>query len=593
MFSFLGSLTAGQAVRKATSYVAKKVTTKTWRGVLKKSLESLCESFEWAEDDLESCRITNVVLRTETVNEILARVGLRLTTEGCQIDSIVIKITLKMKSDLGLFSEPWHIQVVGLAMNLELLTDTASIALASSTNAREPASEPTDESTEEKPIVLLHKAIESMHLVILDVRVRINSSAAAVDVDAATSATAHLLLQLRELTIATKDAAWQPLPQNAAYGSGGTVHKLLTLSDFQASSNTEHRPIWEAAANTMEPVAMSDPSPSPAPPPDQHPPPPPAPPPPPPPPPPLPPLPPAPPPAPEMAMPPKPTAPSAVADGRPGVERLLIHGVCGQVKVTKHLRSVLSGSVAKDYIGDRYNIDFSLECVGRPRLSFPSLPITLEWDEARGTFKTMLTGEIRTSFSHVIQAPELAECMWWRMQIADAFNAVQSDLGSRLATEQRWRAEEHAKVCQLQSKLKQATEEHEAQQAASGAALAQAQDQTERLRQKAEQLSRGLDAVIRDGGLPTVAPRLVELAQQAKQLYLPVEGAPELARGASSQGDGYQLGDGTRAIARAASSSVVTAAQAAKNTATSATQAAKNYQFGDATKGALKMFGRK
>ena len=547
MFSFLGSLTAGQAVRKATSYVAKKVTTKTWRGVLQKSLESLCESFEWAEDDLESCRITNVVLRTEMVNEILARVGLRLTTEGCQIDSVVIKITLKMKSDLGLFSEPWHIQVAGLAMNLELLTDTASIALASSTNAREPASEPIDEekssvglSAEEKPIVLLHKAIESMHLVILDVRVRINASAASVDVDAATSATAHLLLQLRELTIATKDAAWQPLPQNATYGSGGTVHKLLMLNDFQASSNTEHSPIWEAAANTMEPAA-----------------------------------------------------PSAVADGRPGVARLLIHGVCGQVKVTKHLRSALSGSVAKDYIGDRYNIDFSLECAGRPRLSFPSLPITLEWDEARGTFKTMLTGEIRTSFSHVIQAPELAECMWWCMQLADAFNAVQSDLGSRLATEQRWRAEEHAKVCQLQSKLKQATEEHDAQQAASGAALAQAQDQTERLRQQAEQLSRGLDAVIRDGGLPTVAPRLIELAQQAKQLYLPVEGAPELARGASSQGDGYQLGDGTRAIARAASSSVVTAAQAAKSTAASATQAAKSYQFGDATKGALKMFGRK
>lgn len=294
-------------------------------------------------------------------------------------------------------------------------------------------------------------------------------------------------------------------------------------------------------------------------------------------------------------MPPKPATPSVVADGSPGVERLLIHGVCGQVKVTKQLRSALSGSVAKDFLGERYHVDFSLECAGRPRLSFPSLPVTLEWDEARGTFKTIFTGEIRTSLSHVIQAPELAECMWWHRQLADAFNAVQSDLGSRLATERRWRAEEHAKVCQLQAKLKQAKGEHEAQQAASHAALAQAQDQTERLRQQAEQLSCGLDAVIRDGALPpTVAPQLVELAQQAKRLYLPAEGAPELARGASSQlGDGYQFGDGTRAIARAASSSAVTAAQAAKSTAASTSQAAKSYQFGDATKGALKMFGRK
>ena len=117
MLGFLGTLVAGQAVRKATSYVTKRVTTKTWRGILKSGLESLCESFEWAEDDLESCRITNVVLRTDTVNELLARVGLRLAARsGCQIDSIVIKITLKMKSDLGLFSEPWHIEVVGLTI---------------------------------------------------------------------------------------------------------------------------------------------------------------------------------------------------------------------------------------------------------------------------------------------------------------------------------------------------------------------------------------------------------------------------------------------------------------------------------------------
>ena len=601
MLGFLGTLVAGQAVRKATSYVTKRVTTKTWRGILKSGLESLCESFEWAEDDLESCRITNVVLRTDTVNELLARVGLRLAARsGCQIDSIVIKITLKMKSDLGLFSEPWRIEVVGLTMNLEIGADAASLArpLTSSTiESDESASVSNDESAEEKPVVLLHKAIESMHLVVRNVRVSVNSSAPAVDVDVATNATAHLLLQLRELTIATTDAAWQPLPQNAAYGSGGTVHKLLTLSDFQVSSNTEHHATWdEAAAKPMEQIPVSGPSQPPPPPPPPPPAPPSQPPPPPPPP---------PPPAPEMTIPPKPAAPSAVVDSSPGVERSLIHGVCGQIKVTKQLQSALSGSIAKDFIGNCYQVDFSLESVGRPRLSFPSLPITLEWDEARGAFKTIFTGEIRTSLSHVIQAPELAECMWWHRQLADAFNAVQSDLGSRLATEKRWRAEEHAKVCLLQSKLKQVKEEHEAQQAASRAALAQAEDQKKRLRQQAEQLSRGLDAVIRDGALPpTVVPQLVELAQQAKQLQLSDEGAPELARGSS-----YQLGDGTRAIARAASSSVVTAAQAAKNyqlgdgtraitraassSVVTAAQAAKNYQFGDATKGALKMLGRK
>ena len=591
MLSFLGSLAAGEAVRKATSYVTKRVTTKTWRGILKNGLESLCESFEWAEDDLESCRITNVVLRTDTVNEILARVGLRLAARsGCQIDSIVIKITLKMKSDLGLFSEPWRIEVVGLTMNLEIGADVASLALpltSSTIESDESASVSNDESAEEKPIVLLHKAIESMHLVIRNVRVSVNSSAPAVDVDAATTATAHLLLQLRELTIATTDAAWQPLLQNAAYGSGGTVHKLLTLSDFQVSSNTEHHATWdEAAAKPMAQIPVSGPSPPPPSPPDPSVPYPPPPPPPAPPsqPPPAglapsrPPPPPPPPPAPEMITPPKPATPSAVVDSSPGVERSLIHGVCGQIKVTKQLQSALSGSIAKDFIGKCYQVDFSLESVGRPRLSFPSLPVTLEWDEARGAFKTIFTGEIRTSLSHVIQAPELAECMWWHRQLADAFNAVQSDLGSRLATEKRWRAEEHAKVCLLQSKLKQLKEEHEAQQAASRAALAQAEDQKKRLRQQAEQLSRGLDAVIRDGALPpTVAPQLLELAQQAKRLHLSDEGAPELARGNS-----YQLGDGTRSIARAASSSVVTAAQAAKS-----------YQFGDATKGALKMLGRK
>lgn len=545
MFGFLGSIVAGQtvgsAVRGTVAAVTKKVTASSWSRILKKTLDHYCTSFEWVEDiSAESCTVTNIVPRSDAINRLLAQFGFRLAADS-KIDKLTIKITLKLRKDLGIFSEPWHIEFSGVSMQLEL--GSAEIAQgvddwsAWSDDASfvSEASEKLSETSEKSDWLPLHKAVENMHLVIRNVSVRVNSSTPDTALNAATVARVHLMLRFGELAVATTDADWNELSGTVDLSSGGTVFKKAFVKDFEVTSHTERHAVFELTG----PMDVTD----------------------------------------SARLP---IAASAIGDtpdaDTPDQARVLFQGLCAEVKVTKQLKSALAGSVSKDFLGERYRIDFSLQSTGRPRLSMPSVPIVLEWDETRGTFKSIFDGQIKTSFSHVLEASELAECMWWWRQLTDAFNAAQPGPEAQLANERRWRTEEHAKACRLQSELAQSKAQCDSLTEAARLALSDKEKAKEVIRLQSTQLALGLDSLVHEmqSGGKLNPSTLVELAQQAKLLCDPdsqgsASGATPLSRVGT---DAYRFGDLTVGTAQAVA------------------QAAQSYQFGDGVR-SLGLFGGK
>jgi len=559
MFSFFASVaasqSAGAALRKSASWVAKKITSSSWSRILKKALRHFCTSYDWddAQTSADSCVITNIVPRPEVVNKLLARFGLRLASEGCEIEALKIKITLKMRSDLGVFSEPWHVELSGVKLHVELGArkdeQTGLFDEWSEDSSFVTAEESSVASLEEEPSATgkgdwfpLHKALENMHLHIHNVSIHVRSSSEDTAVDSATVARAHLMMRLHELTVVTTDEQWKELVHTTSITGGGTMFKKATFRDFKVSSHTTRQATFSDAQPSLPDLS------------DQL----------------------------AVALLPAPPMPAAVAAAH-DAERILIQGVCGDVKVTKQLKTDLSGSVADNFLGQRYRIDFSLDSSGRPRFAMPSLPLVLEWDEVCGAFKTIFDGQVQASFSHIIEAPELAECTWWLRQLRDAFHAAQPSLEAQLANEKRWRTEEHTKACRLQNELTQAKEAWTAQIEASRATVQQRDDDKARMCEQAAHLARRLDDLVRevDSGVRLDPTKLIEIAQHAKLLSDPEDARagqssgssqpPRLSRVGTSS---YEFGDATAGTIEAVAN------------------VAKGYKFGDGMR-SLGMLGGK
>lgn len=140
MSSVLGLVRGATAVATATasrglSWTTRKLSERTWKAALRRVLRQLCVSYEWVEvtsgDGAPATAvIRNLVLRPEVFNVALARVGWILVSdpgvaggeEGedkgaggnapLTIGSATVTVTLRLRGDLGLFSEPWRIEMV-------------------------------------------------------------------------------------------------------------------------------------------------------------------------------------------------------------------------------------------------------------------------------------------------------------------------------------------------------------------------------------------------------------------------------------------------------------------------------------------------
>ena len=489
----------------------------------------------------ESCTVTNIVPRSAEINRLLAQFGFRLATD-CKIDQLRIKITLKLRKDLGIFSEPWHIELSGVSMQLELGSAELVGELGEWSGWSEEASfasegsdlDELSDTGEKSDWLPLHKAVENMHLSIRNVSVRVNSSAPDTELDAATIARVHCVLSLGELALVTTDADWNDLASGTVeLSSGGTVYKKAFLRDLKVSSHTRRLPAFESRAVDIADAAQA---PLPA------------------------------------------SAVSAEAPEQVEQASVFLQGLGAEVRVTKQLKSALSGSVSKDFMGERYRIDFSLQSTERPRLSMPSLPFVLEWDETHGKFKSIFEGQIITSFSHTLEASELAECMWWWRQLSDAFNAAQPGLEAQLSTEKRWRTEKHEKVCQLRSELAHCKAHCNSLTEAARQALVDREKAKENVRVQSELLVRRLDSLAREmqSGAKLSPSTLIELAQQAKLL---------------GESDGQGSANGTSPLSRVGTDDY-RFGDLTVGTAQAVAQAAQSYQFGDGMR-SLGLFGGK
>ena len=136
MSSVLGLVRGATAVAsRGLSWTTRKLSERTWKAALRRVLRQLCVSYEWVEvtsgDGAPATAvIRNLVLRPEVFNVALARVGWILVSdpgvaggeEGedkgaggnapLTIGSATVTVTLRLRGDLGLFSEPWRIEMV-------------------------------------------------------------------------------------------------------------------------------------------------------------------------------------------------------------------------------------------------------------------------------------------------------------------------------------------------------------------------------------------------------------------------------------------------------------------------------------------------
>lgn len=234
----------------ALAFVGKKLTQKTWKAIVHNMLESyLCDSFKWDEHNDEAggsvIFVRSLVLRPELLNAHLSTSRLKLGKGGFTIGSFRLCVSFCLRSDLGIFSEPWKVELVDVELDLEPL-DSASCAPG---NASAPAARqiltPCGAGTRRiKPTPLvedargakedwlpLHKAAENIQFTCRGAVVRVHGELDHV-----------LVLSCNSVSLATTDATWGNSRSHVQeITSCKVLHKVLTIQGLQlCSKGTAH-----------------------------------------------------------------------------------------------------------------------------------------------------------------------------------------------------------------------------------------------------------------------------------------------------------------------------------------------------------------
>ena len=146
------------AATSATRYATRKLTQKTFKVALRKALEHLCERFDLEDygdesgDGCTSVVARNLVLKRASLDALLSRVGLRLADGAgdpqapctiqhlprsssltqtpnptltpdpnqapCTIACVRLVISWRARKDLGLFTEPWRLEIDDLYLQV-------------------------------------------------------------------------------------------------------------------------------------------------------------------------------------------------------------------------------------------------------------------------------------------------------------------------------------------------------------------------------------------------------------------------------------------------------------------------------------------
>ena len=120
-------------------WTTRKLSEKTWKAALRRLLDRICLSYEWVDladqtDAPARALIRRLVLRPSAVNLPLSRFGWSLASapEGSSegetqplftIGEMSVTVALRLRSDFGLFSEPWQVHISDVFASCKLGVD--------------------------------------------------------------------------------------------------------------------------------------------------------------------------------------------------------------------------------------------------------------------------------------------------------------------------------------------------------------------------------------------------------------------------------------------------------------------------------------
>lgn len=128
----------GAALSSTLDYSTRKLSESTWKPALLDALDTLADEYHTVDDDPpHQFSATGLVLSRRVVDAALAKLGWRLvqSEDGddaggdgtlnapppCTIGALNVALTFRLRTDLGLFSEPWSIEIRGVRLVAKLI----------------------------------------------------------------------------------------------------------------------------------------------------------------------------------------------------------------------------------------------------------------------------------------------------------------------------------------------------------------------------------------------------------------------------------------------------------------------------------------
>mmetsp|Transcript_3886 Transcript_3886/g.12814 ORF Transcript_3886/g.12814 Transcript_3886/m.12814 type:complete len:517 (-) Transcript_3886:595-2145(-) len=99
-------------------------------------------------------------------------------------------------------------------------------------------------------------------------------------------------------------------------------------------------------------------------------------------------------------------------------------GICSEVRLTKHLKRELHGSVVRDFAGGAYEVALALSSGETPRFHVPEMRVRLEWEAERGAYRLSFLSGAEVTLSHGVDAVALSAAAGWYARLRRAQAAV-------------------------------------------------------------------------------------------------------------------------------------------------------------------------
>jgi len=102
----------------------------------------------------------------------------------------------------------------------------------------------------------------------------------------------------------------------------------------------------------------------------------------------------------------------------------LLLGICGELRLTKHLKQELFGSVVRDFAGGSYDVSLALSSAQTPRFEVPEMRVRLKWQAERKAYSLSFLSGAQVSLTHGVDSVALSAAAGWYARLRRAQAAV-------------------------------------------------------------------------------------------------------------------------------------------------------------------------